>query len=97
MKTVDDIIRALEEIEEEGLPPIEFARKSAELFNTWAEENPVEMEILLQERMDWCAAYYKRVNNRMKGVNFNEIWPDKGTTQDDDPHGWDGLKEEELP
>jgi hypothetical protein len=79
----EEIIRKMEEIEEEGLPPIEFARKSAEVFNKWAEENPGEVEVLMDQRLDWCLAYKKRVGRRLQGVDRDDIWADR-TTQEEE-------------
>lgn len=84
--TAEEIIRAMEEIEEEGLPPIEFARKSAQAFNKWAEENPGELNALMEQRYDWCLAYAKRVKNITHGLTHDDIWPERAepdsTTQE---------------
>lgn len=84
MKSADDVIRAMEEIEEEDLAPIEFARKSAETFNKWAEENPGELNVLTEQHYDWMLAYQKRVRNRLHGIDWKDVFPES-TTQAPEP------------
>lgn len=69
-----DIIAKLEEIEKEQITPAEFARKSAQVFNEWAEAYPAELERLAVDHAQWCRAYGSRVRERMKGLDWDVVF-----------------------
>lgn len=72
--TAQEIITKLEEIYNEPMNPIEFARRSADTFNTWTDENPGELQVLVHEHTVWCQEYAHRVHERLEGIPWETIW-----------------------
>jgi hypothetical protein len=77
-----EIIAKLEEIEKEQLTPTEFAKKSAQVFNEWAEAYPGELERLAIDHHQWCRVYALRVGKRMKGLDMDIVFG--RTTQEEE-------------
>lgn len=82
MTTAEEIIVRLEVIEKEPLNPIEFARRSAAVFNEWAEENPGEVDRLTNTKQEWMVEYTKRIRERVQDIPWEVIFPNR-TTQED--------------
>lgn len=82
MPDTPDIVKKLEEIEKEQLTPTEFAKKSAQVFNEWAEANPGELERFINNHYLWCREYASRVKERTQGLDMDIVFD--RTTQEEE-------------